>query len=140
VVFATIETILFAWVFGIEEAWTELHVGADITIPRFYRFIIKYVTPLVLIVILVTYAWQTWAGRLGAAGAIALETWDGVVAGVDPPIPLAHQGLVRFVETLLPATTNPAVFGTQIMLVGLFVTLVLLVKIVWRRRTREAVP
>jgi len=52
VLFATIETILFAWVFGIESAWTELHVGSDITIPRGYRFIIKYVTPAFLLVIL----------------------------------------------------------------------------------------
>ena len=33
VLFGTIETILFAWVFGMDKAWTELHVGADITIP-----------------------------------------------------------------------------------------------------------
>jgi len=52
VVFATVETILFAWVFGMEKAWEELHVASDITIPRFYRFIIKYVTPLFLLCIL----------------------------------------------------------------------------------------
>jgi SNF family Na+-dependent transporter len=52
VLFATIEVILFAWVFGMDRAWSELHSGSDIRIPRAYRFIIKYVTPLFLLLIL----------------------------------------------------------------------------------------
>lgn len=60
VVFASIETILFAWVFGMDKAWTELHVGSDITIPKIYRFIIKYVTPLALATILVVWLVQEW--------------------------------------------------------------------------------
>lgn len=58
VLFATIETILFAWVFGMGKAWDEVHQGADMRIPRFYKFIIKYVTPLFLISILVSYFLQ----------------------------------------------------------------------------------
>jgi SNF family Na+-dependent transporter len=61
--FGLIEVILFAWVFGMGRAWTELHVGSDITIPRIYRFVIKYVTPLGLIAILggwlYTEGWNT---------------------------------------------------------------------------------
>lgn len=60
VLFATVEAILFAWVFGMEKAWTELHVGSDITIPRIYRFIIKYITPLFLLLILGFWFWQDW--------------------------------------------------------------------------------
>ncbi len=60
VVFATVETILFAWVFGMDRAWTELHAGSDITIPRFYRFIIKYVTPLFLLFILGFWLVEDW--------------------------------------------------------------------------------
>lgn len=52
VLFATIETILFGWVFGIEKAWKEMHHGADLKIPTVYKFIIKYVTPLFLLLIL----------------------------------------------------------------------------------------
>ena len=55
VIFGAVETILFGWVFGMDRAWTELHTGADIRIPRFYRFIIKYVTPAFLLVILAVY-------------------------------------------------------------------------------------
>jgi SNF family Na+-dependent transporter len=62
VLFATIETILFGWVFGMEKAWTEMHVGSDITIPRIYRFIIKYITPAFLLFILGLWFWQDWTG------------------------------------------------------------------------------
>jgi len=60
VVFATIETILFGWVFGMENAWNEIHKGADMRVPRVYKFIIKYVTPLFLLVILGMWFWQEW--------------------------------------------------------------------------------
>jgi neurotransmitter:Na+ symporter, NSS family len=60
VVFALIEVVLFAWVFAMDKAWDEMHHGADLRIPRFYHFIIKYVTPLFLLVILVLWLYQDW--------------------------------------------------------------------------------
>lgn len=68
VVFAAIEAILFAWVFGMEKAWTELHTGSDIRIPRVYRFIIKYVTPVFLIVIISVWLVQDWHKQLFMTG------------------------------------------------------------------------
>jgi SNF family Na+-dependent transporter len=58
VVFATVETILFAWVFGMERAWEEMHSGSDITLPKFYKFVIKYITPLFLLCILISWTVQ----------------------------------------------------------------------------------
>lgn len=52
VLFGTIETILFAWVFGMDKAWEEIHHGAELEIPRVYMGIMKYVTPTFLLVIL----------------------------------------------------------------------------------------
>jgi len=52
VVFATVEVIIFAWIFGIDKAWDEMHHGAMLRIPKIYKFIIKYVTPLFLLLIL----------------------------------------------------------------------------------------
>lgn len=60
VVFATVEVVLFVWVFGMEKAWDEIHHGADLTLPRFYKWIIKYVTPLFLFFILGAWFWQEW--------------------------------------------------------------------------------
>ena len=58
VVFATVEIILFAWIFGMDKAWKEIHHGADMRIPGIYKFIIKYITPLFLLSILGFWAWQ----------------------------------------------------------------------------------
>jgi SNF family Na+-dependent transporter len=52
VLFGTIEVILFAWIFGINKAWEEIHHGADLNVPPIYKYIIKYVTPLFLFFIL----------------------------------------------------------------------------------------
>ncbi|HEX5580412.1 MAG TPA: hypothetical protein VFX39_02475, partial [Gemmatimonadaceae bacterium] len=57
-VFAVIEVVIFMWVFRPENAWRSLHMGADIRIPRIYKFIMTYVTPLYLGVVLVAWAWQ----------------------------------------------------------------------------------
>jgi len=53
VVFATAEMIIFAWVFGIENAWGEIRKGADMSIPMVYKFVLKYITPIFLIAVLV---------------------------------------------------------------------------------------
>lgn len=60
VLFATLETILFAWVFGMDKAWDEIHKGADMRVPRLYKFIIKYITPLFLMCILIMWFSQEW--------------------------------------------------------------------------------
>jgi SNF family Na+-dependent transporter len=60
VIFAAIEVILFVWVFGMEKAWDEIHRGADMRIPRVYKFIIKYITPLFIFTILGVWLWQEW--------------------------------------------------------------------------------
>ncbi len=60
VVFAAIEVILFAWVFGIDNAWDEMHRGAELRVPKVYKFIIKYITPLFLLVIISVWMWQEW--------------------------------------------------------------------------------
>ena len=52
------ETILFVWVFGPDNMWRELHEGAAWQIPRIYKFIMTYVTPLFLLVML---AWWTYS-------------------------------------------------------------------------------
>lgn len=58
VLFGTIETVLFVWVFGIEKAWEEIHHGSEMKIPRFYKPIIKYITPLFLFLILGAWFFQ----------------------------------------------------------------------------------
>jgi NSS family neurotransmitter:Na+ symporter len=69
VVFAFIEVILFAWVFGMTRGWKELQKGADLKIPGFFRPVIQYVTPLFLGAILITFTYQQAWPTLSFAGA-----------------------------------------------------------------------
>lgn len=92
IVFATIEAILFAWVFGMEKAWTELHAGSDITIPKVYRYIIKYVTPIFLLGMLGFWFWQDWRGII---------LMKNVAAENKPYILATRTGLLVFFGILV---------------------------------------
>ncbi len=92
VVFATIEVILFAWIFGMEKAWDEIHKGADMRVPQVYKFIIKYITPLFLFAILGMWFWQEW---------LPIILLKGVSASNMPFIISTRAGLFIILLTLI---------------------------------------
>lgn len=55
VVMALIEVLIFVLAFGLKKGWDELHEGALIRVPRFFKFVIKYVTPVALAFIFVMW-------------------------------------------------------------------------------------
>ncbi|MBL0310522.1 MAG: sodium-dependent transporter [Bacteroidetes bacterium] len=67
VVFALFEIILFAWVFGMDKGWAEINHGADMKVPPIYRFIIKFVTPVILLFVFVFSLPDIWAKIIGEA-------------------------------------------------------------------------
>ena len=62
VVMAVIESVLFCWVFGMKAGWEEMMRGAELKVPRIFYYIMQYVTPTFLIVILVAYIFEPSAG------------------------------------------------------------------------------
>jgi len=68
VFFALIETIQFAWVFGMERGWNEITRGAAISVPRPFYYVIKYVTPLFLLFILAAWAVQDVPNKILMVG------------------------------------------------------------------------
>ncbi len=68
VLFALIETIQFAWVFGMERGWNEIVKGAAIPVPRLFFYVIKYITPLFLVFILVAWAIQDVPNKIFMVG------------------------------------------------------------------------
>lgn len=52
---AFVMVVLFAWFFGMKKGFRELDLGADLKIPRFFKFIFMVVTPLSLLTILVVW-------------------------------------------------------------------------------------
>ncbi|MDD2804603.1 MAG: sodium-dependent transporter [Elusimicrobiales bacterium] len=61
VVFSLAEIILFAWVFGMEKGWKEITDGSDMKVPVAFKYIIKYVTPVFLLVVFVGSMPEIWA-------------------------------------------------------------------------------
>ena len=49
---------MFSWVFKIKKGWAEMHKGADLKVPRVFRFIMTYVTPVYLLVLLGVWTYQ----------------------------------------------------------------------------------
>ncbi len=84
VVFAAIEVILFAWVYGIDRGWQEMHQGARIRIPIFYKHVIKYVTPLFLLGLLGVWSYQQFWPFIAMQG----------VSPADRPYQWAARALV----------------------------------------------
>lgn len=68
-VLATIQVILFGWAIGIERGYEEIRRGAEIRIPKFVMYIIKYVSPVYLLVVFVVWLFQTagtYARKIGS--------------------------------------------------------------------------
>jgi NSS family neurotransmitter:Na+ symporter len=60
VVSGLIMVLLYVLYLKVEKGWDELHHGALIRIPTVFKYIIKYVTPLYLILILGVWLYQDW--------------------------------------------------------------------------------
>ena len=84
-IFATIQVILFGWVLGIDKGMKELRRGAAIKLPRLLPFMLKYVSPLYLLVVFGLWLWKKMPARLEA---IATPPEDG------PPVVLMSIGLI----------------------------------------------
>lgn len=50
-----IEIVAFFWIFGADSAWKEITRGARVSVPGFYRIVMKFITPLFLATILATW-------------------------------------------------------------------------------------
>ena len=64
-ILATIQVIMFGWGMGIDKGYKELHCGAEIKIPRFVMYIIKYVSPVFLLTIFTLWLVQQVTAKEG---------------------------------------------------------------------------
>jgi len=82
VVFALFEVILFAWVFGMKNGWAEINRGADIKVPIIFKYIIQYITPLILSAVFLASLPGIWDSITNHAihGQIAVATDPTVIA------------------------------------------------------------
>ena len=55
-IFAFIEVWLVRLAFGVDNLWAELHKGADLMVPRFFHFVMKWLAPVFITALAVWYA------------------------------------------------------------------------------------
>jgi NSS family neurotransmitter:Na+ symporter len=112
VVFATMEIILFSWVFKIKKGWEEMHKGADLKVPRIFKFIMTYVTPVYLLVLLGVWTYQD------AVKKFLMK---------DPEN-------VHYAE---PAS-RPYLWGARVMIIALLLGMILLIRKAWNKKKETA--
>ncbi|MBU3659421.1 MAG: sodium:calcium symporter [Flavobacteriales bacterium] len=94
VIFAMIEIVLFAWVFGMDKGWREINTGADIKVPTIFKFIIQYVSPLFLIVVFIGAApgiWENATKETSFYGWLARFLLIGLFVGVAMMVYIAKK-------------------------------------------------
>jgi len=84
-IFATVQTILFGWVLGAEKGYAELAQGAEIRVPRWIMPVIRYVSPVYLLVIFALWLRFSLPERL-----VAIRN----VPKGEPPVVLMSIGLI----------------------------------------------
>ncbi|MDZ4704550.1 MAG: sodium-dependent transporter [Saprospiraceae bacterium] len=139
VVFALLEIILFAWVFGMDKGWKEITSNADIKVPNIFKFIIKWVTPSLLLFVFVGAFFKPVNNDWNA---VFQGTWvldDGSVINT-----ILNSGLHKKIA----ATTDTAqleelnkqltfVNWSRLLLVATFAGIAALVYVAYRKRVKE---
>ena len=142
--FAMFEAILFAWVFGMKKGWKEINLGADIKVPIIYKYIIKYITPVLLIFVfvgaLVTPLNNDWNAAFNSL--ISGNGWLLDNSSIIKQI--ANTAL----KDQIAAATDMAIKreleikmylinGTRILLLSVFVGISVLVHIAYKKRIKQ---
>lgn len=144
VVFALAESILFAWIFGMDKGWKEINQGGDIKVPLIYRFVIKYITPLLLLAVFI-----------GSVFTPLGNNWNDAMQSLfsGNGWPLDNSSLIKMLtnaglkEQLAAATDEQAVSSlktkifytnvARLLLLSLFVGISILVYIAYKNRQKR---
>jgi neurotransmitter:Na+ symporter, NSS family len=97
-VLATVQVLLFGWVLGVDRGHTELSRGAEIRIPRWVMYIVKYVSPVYLLAIFGLWMYQTAGGYVKsiAANPVVAMTVGFIVLVLVLFLLLAGQAVRRW--------------------------------------------
>lgn len=144
VVFALAESIIFAWIFGIDKSWEELKAGADMKVPQFYKYVAKFITPLFLMFVFI-----------GSLFSPTNRNWSGALASLfgGHGWPLDNSSIIKQIlntglREQIAASTDMAVRagledqlffvnGSRLLMVLAFLGICYLVYLAQRNRDRE---
>ena len=139
VVFALLEVVIFAWVFGMDEGWEEITRGADIKVPKAFRFIIKWVTPAFILVVFVGALIQPQGRAWGAAFWNLFEGNGWPFAPESVIGRILHVGEESYVWFDAAGMPTQAFVQdlTRTLLLAIFITCAVLVWKAWRNKNRS---
>ncbi|MEP6821190.1 MAG: sodium:calcium symporter [Chthoniobacterales bacterium] len=86
---ATVQIISFGWIWGIDKGAAELDQGALMKIPRFFFFIMKYVAPAYLLVVLGGFAYYNLSDKVTELRGNPIALYTVAIIGVVLAILLA---------------------------------------------------
>jgi neurotransmitter:Na+ symporter, NSS family len=135
VLFALCESLIFAYVFGLDRGWEEITRGADMKVPPFFRPVIKYVTPLFILAVFLAALIKP-AGDWGEA-LRGLFSGAGYSLAADSVIgKLMHAGVEAYAwfDAQGRGTKYLVQDLTRLLLLVLFAGLALLVWRAWRAK------
>lgn len=140
VVFALAEAFIFAYIFGMEKGWEEITRGADIKVPGIFRFVIKYVTPIFILVVFVGALLSPVGGDWGGA-ASSLFSGNGWPFDASSVIGrVLHVGTdYRWFDDTGRGTRVMIQDLTRLLLVLVFMFWAFLVWKAWRNKERRQV-
>jgi SNF family Na+-dependent transporter len=134
VVFALLESIVFAFIFGINRGWEEITRGSDMIVPTIFKFSIKYITPFFIIIIFISAMIKPSTDWLSAFSS--LFSGNGWPLAADSVIGVIfHVGVGKYVWFENGEPTREFVKDcTRMLLLLTFVTFGYLVHKAWVKK------
>ncbi|MCK5945335.1 MAG: sodium-dependent transporter [Planctomycetes bacterium] len=106
---AGIQIVAFGWIFGVEKGIAEAHEGANMRIPRVFAFIMKYVSPTFLLVVVVGFCINNLPDSTAEDGTVtpgrisrildnpdAIKTWGLILLTIGGLVALVTIGAKRW--------------------------------------------
>ena len=127
-----------------DKGWKEINSGADIKIPIIYKYIIKFVTPLLILFVflgsLITPKNNDWSGAL--SGLFNGKGWqldNGSLIKQVTNSGLKEQILQATDPTVIAALQEKLVYinMARIFLMSLFIGIAVVVYIAYKKRVKE---
>lgn len=129
VIVALIEVIVFGWIFGINNSWKLLNKGADIKIPKIFKFIIKWITPSYLLIILILWTVQ---------GVYVSQFFENSFGIVFPDFMRQPGGAIdKLLLFGIPDGDIAYRWIARGVMISIFVGFAIMVRIAWQRNKHE---
>lgn len=146
VLFALLETILFAWIFGMKKGWKEINLGSDIRLPVLYKYIIKFITPVVILAVFLGATFTPVDNQWDRAFHDLFHGKGWTLDNSSLILQLTNKGLYDQIAAAPDAEAAeqireriPYVNAARLMMAGLFTGIALLVFLAHRKRKQPKV-